>query len=271
MVDSRIFAVEMKLGIIGAGNMGLSLVEGFLKTKALKPGEIIVSDLDAKKLAQAEKLGVRTTRDNAELAKKSGTILIAVKPYAVEEILASLCGNLKNKLLISIAAGIPTSLIEKSGGRAIRVMPNLCAKDAEMAACYSLGKKATKADEKIARDIFGSLGLFAKVDEKSMAAVTGLSGSGPAFFFLMIKAAADAGEELGLPKSLARSLAAQTAKGAGEMAAKSSEGLEEMIRRVCTPKGTTIEGIKILEKRKAAEAMKGAVKAAAKRARELSR
>ncbi len=185
--------------------------------------------------------------------------------------MAGLGANLKNKLLISIAAGIPTSLIEKSGGRAIRVMPNLCAKVAEMAACYSLGKKATKADEKIAREIFGPLGFFAKVEEKSMETVTGLSGSGPAFFFLMIKAAADAGEELGLPRGLARSLAAQTAKGAGEMAAKSSEELEEMIRKVCTPKGTTIEGIKILEKRKAADAMKTAIKAAAKRAKELSR
>lgn len=260
----------MKLGIIGAGNMGISLVKGILKTNTLPLKDIVVSDLDEKKLEVARGLGIETTKDNLDLVKKSEAILIAVKPNAVEGLLDEIGGSLKEKIVISIAAGVSVSSIEtKTGGKVVRMMPNLCAEVAEMAACYSVGRKFKPSDEKTVQSIFGELGTLLKVEEKLMDAVTGLSGSGPAFFFSLINAAAEAGSELGLPRETALALAAQTAKGAGAMAAAGDP--VELVRKVSTPKGTTVEGLKILDERKTAEAMKDAVKAAARRARELSR
>jgi pyrroline-5-carboxylate reductase len=149
-------------------------------------------------------------------------------------------------------------------------MPNLCVAVGEVAACYSLGSGVTPADEKLVKDIFGKLGIFSKVDEGLMDAVTGLGGSGPAYFFRFIQAAAEAGVELGIPKDLALHLAAQIARGAGAMVSKSGEDLNNLIKKVCTPKGTTIEGMKILDEKKVAEALKDAIKAAARRSKELS-
>jgi pyrroline-5-carboxylate reductase len=119
--------------------------------------------------------------------------------------------------------------------------------------------------------LLGHGGTTFKVDEKLMDAVTGLSGSGPAYFYLFIRALQEAGAELGLSSEVALKLAAQTAKGAGEMVLRTGESPDNLVKQVCTPKGTTIEGIKVLENRKVAEAIKEAVKAAAKRAKELSR
>jgi pyrroline-5-carboxylate reductase len=261
----------MKLGIIGAGNMGLSLVRGLLKTDAVPPDGILISDLDEKKLEEARKLGVKTTKDNSMLARESDVILIAVKPDAVEGVLKELGNVLRDKLLLSVAAGISTSFIEgRADTRTIRIMPNLCAAVGEMAGCYSPGRRATPADEKLAVKIFGKLGAFYKIDESLMDVVTGLSGSGPAFFLRLIRAGAEAGEELGLPEGLSTSLAAQTAKGAGAMVV-AGEDPEVLIQKICTPRGTTVEGMKILDEKGAPEVFKDAVKAAARRARELSR
>jgi pyrroline-5-carboxylate reductase len=261
----------MRFGIIGAGNMGLSLVKGILKKGIMSPEEILISDLDERKLEEAEKLGVGTTRDNLALARDSDVILIAVKPNAVRGLLEEIGEALDDKLLISIAAGIPTSFIEeRTKARVIRIMPNLCAAVGEMVACYSLGSGATPADEKLVKDIFEKLGTLAKVDENLMDAATGLGGSGPAYFFRLIQAAAEAGVELGIPRNLALLFAAQIAKGAGAMASESEENLSNLIQKICTPGGTTIEGMKILDEKKAAEALKDAIKAAARRSKELS-
>ncbi|MEM3401888.1 MAG: pyrroline-5-carboxylate reductase [Candidatus Hadarchaeales archaeon] len=259
----------MKVGIIGAGNMGQALIRGFLLTNALPPKNILVAEKDPEKAKQVKRLGATPTTIQ-ELAKNSDVIIIAVKPANVKEVLEEL-KPAKNKLLISIAAGISTSFIEKnSSGRAIRVMPNLCAGVGEMAACYSLGKRAGKKDEEVAKKLFSPLGLFLKIDEKLMDAVTGVSGSGPAFLLHVIQAMAAAGKEAGLPEEVSLKLAAQTAIGAGVLAISSESSPEEIIQKICTPKGTTIEGMKVLEERKVAEAVKGAVEAAIRRARELS-
>ncbi|MFN4133812.1 MAG: pyrroline-5-carboxylate reductase, partial [Candidatus Hadarchaeales archaeon] len=249
-------------------NMGQALVRGFLLTNTLPPKNILVAEKDAKKAKEVKKLGVTLTSIQ-KLVKNSDAIIIAVKPANVKEVLEEL--GPARKLLISIAAGIPTSFIEKnSSGRAIRVMPNLCAGVGEMAACYSLGKRAGKKDEEVVRKLFSPLGLFLKIDEKLMNIITGLSGSGPAFLLYIIQAMATAGKEAGLPEEVSLSLAAQTAIGAGVLAISSNEPVEKIIQKICTPKGTTIEGMKILEKEKAAEIIKKAVNAAIRRARELS-
>jgi pyrroline-5-carboxylate reductase len=188
----------------------------------------------------------------------------------VESVLREVKEVSEGKLFVSLAAGISTRFIkERTRGRVVRVMPNICGKVEEMASCFSLGKWATRSDQRLVERLLGSVGVTFKVEEKLMNAVTGVSGSGPAYFAYIIKAMADAGEEMGLPKEISLKLAAQTAKGTGELL--KSQALDELIQKVCTPKGTTIEGMKILEKRGVAEAVKDAAKASAKRAKELSR
>jgi pyrroline-5-carboxylate reductase len=262
----------MKVGIIGGGNLGSSLARGFLKSGALKTNEIIISDSDEEKLRELKKLGIQTTGDNKKLVKDCDTVFIAVKPDIVEFVLKEVEEFSKGRLFISVAAGVSTKFIEaRTGARVVRVMPNICGAVAEMASCFSLGGRATPGDERLVERLLGSLGATFKVDEKLMDAVTGLSGSGPAYFYLFIKALQEAGVEFGLSSEVALKLAAQTAKGAGEMLLRTGASPDDLIKQVCTPKGTTIEGIKVLKNRKVVEAIKEAVKAAAKRAKELSR
>jgi pyrroline-5-carboxylate reductase len=262
----------MKIGVIGGGSLGSSLVNGFLRSKVLKPEKILVSDSDEEKLRKLKKLGIQVTSDNKRLVKECDTVFIAVKPDIVESVLKEVGELSEGRLFISLAAGVPTKFIEaRTEARVIRAMPNICVAVAEMASCFSPGRKATSEDEKLVERLLGSVGRTFKVDEKLMDAVTGLSGSGPAYFYLFIKALQEAGVELGLSSEVALKLAAQTAKGAGEMVLRTGGSPDDLIKQVCTPGGTTIEGIKVLENKKVAEAIMEAVKAAAKRARELSR
>ena len=262
----------MKVGFIGGGNLGSSFVRGFLKSGALKAKEITVSDLDGRRLKELNKLGIKTTTDNRKLVKDCDVVLIAVKPDIVEAVLKEVEDISNDKLFVSVAAGVSTKFIEAhTKARVIRVMPNICSAVAEMASCFSLGGRATPKDEELVKRLLDSAGTTFKVEEKLMDAVTGLSGSGPAYFYLFIKALQEAGVELGLSSEVALKLAAQTAKGAGEMVLMAGGSPDDLIKQVCTPKGTTIEGIKVLENRKVAEAIKETVKAAAKRAKELSR
>jgi len=252
--------------------LGSSLVRGFLESGALKAKEIIVSDSDEEKLRELKKLGIRTTSDNKKLVKDCDTIFIAIKPDIVEAVLKEVEDISNGRLFVSVAAGVSTKFIEeRTKARVVRTMPNICGAVAEMASCFSLGEKATPKDEELVKRLLDSAGTTFKVEEKLMDAVTGLSGSGPAYFYLFIKALQEAGVELGLSSEVALKLAAQTAKGAGETVLRTGESPDDLIKQVCTPKGTTIEGIKVLENRKVAEAIKEAVKAAAKRAKELSR
>ncbi|HID60406.1 MAG TPA: pyrroline-5-carboxylate reductase [Hadesarchaea archaeon] len=262
---------RMKIGIIGAGNLGSSLVRGLLTSGAIKANELTVSDLDERRLKEMEKLGIETTTDNKKLVKSCDAAFISVKPDIVESVLKEVEEVSKNMLFVSVAAGVSTKFIEeRTKARVVRVMPNICGAVAEMASCFSFGKRATPEDGELVERLLGSIGSTSKVDEELMDAVTGLSGSGPAYFYLFIKAMQEAGVELGLSSEVALKLAAQTAKGAGEIVLKTGSP-DDLIKQVCTPKGTTIEGIKVLENKKVAEAIKEAVKAAAKRAKELSR
>lgn len=262
----------MKVGIVGCGNLGSSIVKGFLRASLLKPKEILVSDVNEQSLKGLEKLGVQVTTDNKKLVKASDVVLIAVKPAIVESVLDEVKDFSEGKLFISVAAGVSMGFIEaRTKARVIRAMPNLCGAVAEMASCFSMGSRATKKDQELVEHLLGGLGVTFKVEERLLDAVTGLSGSGPAYFYLFIRAMRDAGVELGLSEEVALRLAAQTAKGAGEIVLESEDNVDELIRKVCTPKGTTIEGMNVLEGRKVSDAIKDAVKVSAKRARELFR
>lgn len=260
----------MRIGIIGAGHMGSALARGLLRA-GIRGNDITISDPDGRKLKPLAELGIRTSPDNKMTVRTSDVVFLAVKPNTVKKVLKEAGRELKNVLLVSLAAGVTTELIEKEcGARVVKAMPNLAAEVGEMASCYCLGRRATPEDEELVRSILGSMGITFRVDEPLMNAVTGLSGSGPAYFYLIIKAMRDAGVELGLPEETALKLAAQTAKGAGAMVLAKGRKPEELIDEVCTPGGTTAEGISVLRKRRIENAVKEAVKAAARRARELS-
>ena len=262
----------MKVGIIGCGNLGSSLIKGLLNVEALRSEEIMASDLREEKLSEFKKLGTATTTDNKKLVKLCETIFIAVKPDVVESVLNETREFSENKLFVSVAAGVSTKFIEaRTKARVVRAMPNLCGAVGEMASCFSPGSRASREDEELVQNLLGSVGLTFKIDEKLMDAVTGLSGSGPAYFYFIMQALQEAGVELGISSEVALKLAAQTAKGAGETILRGEKTPQELTKQVCTPKGTTIEGLKVLEKRKVADALKDAVKAAARRAKELSR
>jgi pyrroline-5-carboxylate reductase len=261
----------MKIGIIGGGNLGSSLARGLLKSGALKAKEIIVSDPDERKLKELENLGIKTTTDNRKLVKDCDVVFIAIKHGIMEAVLKEVEDISKDKLFVSMAAGVPIKFIEgHTKARIIRVMPNICGAVAEMASCFSFGRRATPNDGELVERLLGSMGATFKVEENLIDAVTGVSGSGPAYFYLFIKALQEVGVELGLSSEVALKLAAQTAKGAGGMLLATGVSPDDLIKQVCTPKGTTIEAIKVLENRKVAEAIKDAVKADVKRAKELS-
>lgn len=262
----------MRFGFIGCGNLGSSLVKGLLAQRALGPEQVMVSDVDPSKMEGLKGLGVRTTSRNRELAEVSDVIFIAVKPGEVGKVLEEIGELDPRKLLVSVAAGVSIGFLERrTRARVIRVMPNICCLVGQMASCFSAGERATEEDRALIKGLLGKLGETFEIKEELMDAVTGLSGSGPAYVYLLAKAMEEAGTELGLPKEISLRLAAQTIKGAGEMVLSSGRGLEELISMVCSPKGTTIEGLRVLEDRRVVQALKDAVKAAAKRAKELSR
>ena len=261
----------MRVGVIGAGNMGLALLTGFTRARLQTRHQFMASDPDEAKLKRCAELGVRVSSDNQEVARWADVVFVAVKPHVVESVLRSLGDQLKGKLVISIAAGVPLAKLEAlTPARVIRLMPNLCAEVGEMAGCYCLGNRASAADERIVKELLEPLGLVLRVEESLMDAVTAVSGSGPAFFCHLIQAASEAGTELGLEPDTAKQLAAQTAKGAASMILAGHDP-GELIKRVCTPGGTTAEGMKVLEERKTAESLKEAIRSAARRAKELSR
>ena len=262
----------MKVGFIGCGNLGSSLIKGILNAGALRAEELVASDVSDEKLGELGKFGIETTTDSKKLVEHCDVIFIAVKPDVVESVLEETKESSKGKLFVSVAAGVSTKFIEaRTRARVIRVMPNICGLVGEMASCFSLGTRASREDEELIEKLLAGMGMTFKVDEKLMNVVTGLSGSGPAYFYFIVQALQEAGVELGLSSEIALKLAAQTAKGAAEVILREGKTLEELTGMVCTPKGTTIEGIKVLEGRKVADALRDAVKAAAKRAKELSR
>jgi len=262
----------MKVGFIGCGNLGSSLIKGILNAGALRAEELVASDVSDEKLGELGKFGIETTTDSKKLVEHCDVIFIAVKPDIVESVLEETKKLSNGKLFVSVAAGVSTKFIEaRTRARVIRVMPNICGLVGEMASCFSLGTRASGEDEELIEKLLADMGMTFKVDEKLMNVVTGLSGSGPAYFYFIVQALQEAGVELGLSSEIALKLAAQTAKGAAEVILREGKTLEELTGMVCTPKGTTIEGIKVLEKRKVADALRDAVKAAAKRAKELSR
>jgi len=266
--------IKDKVGFIGAGNMGEALMKGILKAKLLSPQDVYASDIRETKLRQLEKdYGITTFKDNKELASHTRIIVLAVKPQNMEEVLGGIAPVIGEKhLVISIAAGITISYITKhlkDTVSVIRVMPNTPALIQEGASALARGKHVTEGDFKNAQRLFDAVGKTVIVDEGLMDAVTGLSGSGPAYVFLFIEALADAGVKMGLSRSVAHTLSTQTCLGAAKMVLGTGEHPAKLRDMVASPGGTTINGLHALEAGGFRTAIMNGVEAATRRSKEL--
>ena len=264
----------MKLSCLGSGKMGTALLQGIVSRGVCAPGDIAISDPSAAALAAAAAAvpGVVTAASNLEAARGADVVLLCVKPAGIVPLIESL-RELPSALLISIAAGVTRSSMEAAAGhhRVIRVMPNTPALIGKGAAAYAPGSKATEADCHTAETLLGAVGIVTRVAEKLLDAVTGLSGSGPAYIYTIIEALADGGVLEGLTKEQALVLAAQTVSGAAEMVLQT--GLHPAILRdqVTSPGGTTIAGLAKLEEKGLRSALIEAVRTASARAREMGK
>ncbi|MGA3171193.1 MAG: pyrroline-5-carboxylate reductase [Chthoniobacteraceae bacterium] len=264
----------MHIGFIGSGRMASALLEGILSADIATPANTVVTDkIGAAAEALAKKTGAHAAATNAEAAAKSDVLILCVKPGDVPAALKA-CGDLGGKLLISIAAGVPLRRLHESAAgnpRLIRVMPNTPALIGKGAAAYATGDGATPEDLMIADSIFGALGMVVRVKEELLDAVTGLSGSGPAFVYTVIEALADGGLLMGLPRDIALRLAAQTVHGAAAMVLETGLHPAQLRDQVTSPGGTTIAGLEALEDAGLRAALIGAVRAAAERSGELGK
>jgi pyrroline-5-carboxylate reductase len=261
------------IGFIGAGNMGEALIRGLVGGKVVRPADLWVSDPDAARRARLAKgYRVRAAADNADLARRSDVIVIAVKPQLVGAVLAGIAPAAgRGKLIVSIAAGVPLAVIEAAvKARVVRAMPNTPALVGEGATAIAWGRGVTVADKNLVRKLFGAVGTIVEVAEGLMDAVTGLSGSGPAYVFTVIQGLADGGVQAGLPRVIALQLAAQTVLGAAQMVLATGVHPHQLRDQVASPGGTTIRGIAELEERGVPGALMAAVRAAAARSKELS-
>lgn len=262
----------MKLGFIGCGKMATALVEGVLKAGAFRPDDIVVSDVvPAAAEALSAKTGVARFTTNAEVATAAEALVLCVKPGDAAAALTPL-RSAASKLVISIMAGVPLAklrLLAGENARVVRVMPNTPALVHKGAAAYAAGEGITAEDAQLVEKLLGAVGTVAQVKEPLLDAVTGLSGSGPAYVYVVIEALADAGVLMGLSRDLALQLAAQTVAGGAEMVLQTGEHPAKLKDMVASPGGTTIAGLEALERAGLRAALLGAVRAATDRSREL--
>jgi pyrroline-5-carboxylate reductase len=264
----------MKIGFIGAGNMAEALMKGIISAGIAAKDEVIAGEvIKERREIIARDLNVKVTSDNVEVARSAQILLLAIKPQQMPTVLEELKPYLgPEHLLISIAAGIKISYIESrlnAGVRVVRVMPNQPCLVGASASAFALGKFARSEDKDFVLKVLKSVGLAMPVDEKLLDAVTGLSGSGPAFVYLVIEAMADGGVLSGLPRDIAVKLAAQTVLGAAKTVLETGIHPAAGKDMVASPAGTTIEGLRVLEEAGVRGAFIDAVEAATKRSTEL--
>ena len=265
---------RLNIGFLGAGKMATALAKGFVHAGLVLPKEIIASDPHetARKNFAAE-IGAKTVAANLEAVKFGNVVILATKPDQVAAALAEIRGAFaKNHLLISIAAGVTIARMEAAlpaGARVIRVMPNTPALVGEAAAAFALGNSATAADGELARKLLAAVGVAFQVKESLLDAVTGLSGSGPAYVYQFIEALSDGGVAAGLPRDIATKLAAQTVLGAAKMVLETGQHPGALKDQVTSPGGTTIEGLHELEKGRLRATVMSAVRAATEKSKKL--
>jgi pyrroline-5-carboxylate reductase len=256
--------------------MATALAKGFLTAGLAQAERIAASDpVEAARQEFARTTGGRTLTDNRQTAAESDVLFLAVKPQQMAEVLGQLRGRLSaDHLVISIAAGIPLGIIARGlgeGPRLVRVMPNTPCLVGCGVSAYCLGPAATRDDAALVNRLLSAVGRAVEVPEKLLDAVTGLSGSGPAFVYVMIEALSDGGVNMGLPREVATALAAQTVLGAAQMVLSTGQHPGVLKDQVASPGGTTIAGLQALEEHGLRAALIAAVEAATERSIELGK
>jgi pyrroline-5-carboxylate reductase len=272
----EVFVLTEKIGVIGAGKIGAAIARGIIQAGLVRKDGVMASDVsDALRQSITQELGIKATADNRELCDFADIIILAVKPQIVDPVAREIAKKLgKGKLLVSVAAGVPLGRIETHldpGARVVRVMPNISCVVGAGAAGYAAGAHATAADLEKVGAILNSFGVGLAVEEKYLDAVTGLSGSGPAYVFLFMEALADGGVQVGLAREVALKLAIQTVYGAARMALESNKHLGELKNEVTSPGGTTIAGLYAMEQKGFRGIVMDAVVNATKRSQELGK
>jgi pyrroline-5-carboxylate reductase len=269
-------ALGKTIAFLGAGNMAEAFIKGLLRAGVAVPGEILCTDRRQDRLADLARLyGVRTSTDNRAAAAEAQIVFLSVKPQVMNKLLDEIAPAIdEKKLVVSIAAGVPLAAIERKVGHGIRIvrtMPNTPALVGAGATAMAPGDHATEADMAQAKALFDAVGKTVVVDESLLDAVTGLSGSGPAYVFLVIEALADAGVKVGLDRRTAQDLAAQTVLGSAKLLIETGEHPGKLKDQVTSPGGTAIAGLHTLEAGGLRTTLMNAVEAATKRSHELGK
>jgi len=265
--------ITKTIGFLGAGNMAEALIRGLLRGHAAA-ASIAASGPRGERMAElGERYGIHTTLDNGSLAERSEIVVLSVKPQIMRKILDEVGERIRpDALVISIAAGIPIAAIEarlRPGTRVVRTRPNTPALVDAGATAIAGGAHATAADLADAKRIFDAVGVTVALDEYQLDAVTGLSGSGPAYIFLILEALTDAGVKVGLSRRTATLLAAQTVLGSAKLLLETNEHPGRLKDMVTSPGGTAITGLHTLEQGGLRTTLMDAVEAATKRSHEL--
>lgn len=240
------------IGFIGAGKMASAIIKGLLKSNMFDSAHIIASELNAEAAKKVSvELGIKVLNNNREVASASDILVFAVKPFVVKDVLTEIEDKIDaSKLLVTIAAGISTSRVEEileKSARVVKVMPNTPALLGEGMSAVCKGEHASQEDFETVKAIFSKVGKVVEAKEEDIDAITGVSGSGPAFYYYIINEIAKAGEKLGLDYKTALQLSAQTALGSAKMILETGMAPDDLITSVTTPGGTTAEGNKVLQ------------------------
>jgi pyrroline-5-carboxylate reductase len=267
---------DCTLACLGAGNMGAALLRGLVRSGAVRAARLRAADVKPAALAELRReLRVRVFEDNRAAVADADVVVLAVKPQGLDRVLGHLRGHLRpGALVVSIAAGFPTALIARLLGgkpRVVRAMPNIAAAVRMAATAISAGAHARRADLRLARELFETCGLVTEVEESLMDAVTGLSGTGPMYVFIIIEALSDAGVRMGLSRLQATELATQTVLGAAQMVQQTGQHPIFLKDLVTSPGGTAINALYSMEKTGMRAVLMDAVEAATRRSRELGR
>ena len=262
------------LGFIGCGNMAQAMMKGIIAKGIFVPDQIIASRRNEKALLEVQsELGIQTTTDNREVAEKADIIILAVKPFQFADVIDQIKDLVTtDKLVISIAAGQTIANIEALFGkevRLVRTMPNTPALVMKGATRMCFNKQSREEDKKTAVELFESFGVVAVVAESMIDIVIGVSGSSPAYVFMFIEAMADAAVADGMPRAQAYQLAAQSVLGSAKMVLETGRHPGELKDMVCSPGGTTIEAVRVLEEKGLRSAVIEGQRACVKKAREL--
>ena len=265
--------IRRKVGFIGAGVMAEALARRIIKTEVLLARQMFASDPSpARRKVFSEIIGPNVCADNATVVEKAQVLVLAVKPHVLPLVAEEIKPLLNTQhVVVSIAPGITLRRLQEQLGtaRVVRVMPNTPALVGAGAAAYCCGTRVTKTDRATIHQILSAAGIAVEVAERLMDAVTGLSGSGPAYVYLVIDALSDGGVKMGLPRAVATRLAAQTVLGAAGMVLETGRHPGELKDQVATPGGATIEGIHALERAGLRKALMDAVEAAALKSKAL--